>query len=41
LILCDDVEPAAGEEAVFDLLGVRTEIRAASFPHVHPGSASK
>src|SRR5262249_31973487 len=36
LVLCDDVEERPGEEAVFDLRGVRTHIRALSFPYTHP-----
>jgi hypothetical protein len=36
LVLCDEVEPAPGEEGVYNLLGVRTQIRAATFPYVHP-----
>ncbi len=36
LILCDEVEKRPGEEAVFDLRGVRTHVRARSFPYIHP-----
>jgi hypothetical protein len=36
MILCDDIERVPDEENAFNLLGVRTEIQAASFPHVHP-----
>jgi hypothetical protein len=36
LILCDDVEEIPGEEAVFDLHGVRTSVRAQAFPYTHP-----
>ncbi len=36
LVVCDEVAPSPGEEGVFDLRGVRVELRAASFPHTHP-----
>lgn len=36
LILCDDLEERPGEEAVFDLRGVRTHVRARSFRYTHP-----
>jgi hypothetical protein len=36
LILCDEVEEIPGEEAVFDLHGVRTHIQARTFPYTHP-----
>jgi hypothetical protein len=52
LILCDAVERRPGEEALYDLRGVRTAVSARSFPYTHaelwvylqltghPGSAS-
>jgi hypothetical protein len=36
LVLCDAIDERAGEEAVFDLRGVRTQLRAASFPCCPP-----
>jgi hypothetical protein len=36
MVLCDEIMPTVAENDVYDLLGVRTEIRAAAFPHVHP-----
>jgi hypothetical protein len=36
LVLCDDVEEHPGEEAVFDLRGVRGHVQARSFPYTHP-----
>jgi hypothetical protein len=36
LVLCDEVEERPGEEAVFDLRGVRTHVQAHSFPYTHP-----
>src|SRR5439155_5235130 len=36
LILCDEIEELPGGEDVFDLSGIRTQVRAASFPYVHP-----
>jgi len=36
LLLCDHLEPAPGEEGVYNLFGVRTKIEASTFPHVHP-----
>src|SRR3979411_3343708 len=36
MVLCDEVEERSGEEAVYDLRGVRTHARAWSFPHTHP-----
>ena len=36
LVLCDEVEQRPGEEAVFDLRGVRTHVRARAFPYTHP-----
>jgi hypothetical protein len=36
LVLCDEVEERPGEEAVFDLRGVRTHVQARSFPYTHP-----
>jgi hypothetical protein len=36
MLLCDEIESVAGEEDVSNLLGVRTPIKAATFPHVHP-----
>ncbi len=35
LVLCDEVRRRPDEDAVFDLRGVRTEVRAASFPHTY------
>jgi hypothetical protein len=32
MVVCDDIQPR--EERVYDLFGVRTEIRASTFPHV-------
>jgi hypothetical protein len=36
MVLCDDVEERPGEEAVFDLRGVRAHVQARSFPYTHP-----
>jgi hypothetical protein len=36
LVLCDEVEQRPGEEAVFDLRGVRTHVQTHSFPYTHP-----
>jgi hypothetical protein len=36
LILCDEVEELSGEEELFNLNGVRTQVRARSFPYFHP-----
>jgi hypothetical protein len=36
LVLCDEVEELSGEEELFNLNGVRTQVRARSFPYVHP-----
>jgi hypothetical protein len=36
LVLCDEVEELPGEEAVYDLHGVRTYVRARAFPYTHP-----
>jgi hypothetical protein len=36
LVLCDAVEELPGEEAVFDLRGVRGHVGAPSFPYTHP-----
>ncbi len=36
LVLCDEVEELPGEELFFNLNGVRTQVRAPSFPYVHP-----
>ena len=36
LVLCDDIEERPGEADVFDLRGVRTHVRARSFPDTHP-----
>jgi hypothetical protein len=36
LVLCDEIEPVSAEGNVYNLLGVRTEIRAETYPHVHP-----
>ena len=36
LVLCDEVEQRAGEEAVYDLHGVRTYVSAGAFPYTHP-----
>jgi hypothetical protein len=36
LVVCDEIEPSAGQEDVFDLRGVRTMIPADGFPHTHP-----
>jgi hypothetical protein len=36
LILCDAIERHPEEEDVFDLRGVRTQVRARSFPYTHP-----
>jgi hypothetical protein len=36
LVLCDAVEELPGEEDVFDLSGVRTQVQATAFPYVHP-----
>jgi hypothetical protein len=36
LVLCDDVEELPAGEDLFNLGRVRTQVRAASFPYVHP-----
>jgi len=36
LIVCDAVEELSSEEELFDLNGVRTQVRARSFPYFHP-----
>jgi hypothetical protein len=36
LVLCEEVEERHGEEAVYDLRGVRTYVRARAFPYTHP-----
>ncbi len=36
LVLCDEVEELSGEEELFNLNGVRTQVRARSFPYFHP-----
>jgi hypothetical protein len=36
LVLCDHIERRPGEPGVFDLRGVRTGVRATSFPYAHP-----
>lgn len=36
LVICDEVEELPGGENLFTLSGVRTQIRAPSFPYVHP-----
>jgi hypothetical protein len=36
MVLCDAIERAPGEDDVFNLIGVRTQIRAGSFPYSHP-----
>ena len=36
MVLCDHVEESSDELETFDLSGVRTDIRASSFPHVYP-----
>ena len=36
LVLCDAVEELPGEENLFNLNGVRTQVRARSFPYFHP-----
>jgi hypothetical protein len=36
LVLCDEVEELPGGEDVFNLIGVRTHVRARSFPYFHP-----
>jgi hypothetical protein len=35
LVLCDEVEELPGEEDLCNLNGVRTEVRASSFPYFH------
>ncbi len=35
-VLCDEIVAKVGEDRVFDLKGVRSEVRAAAFPHTHP-----
>ncbi len=37
LIVCDEVEQSPDDERVFNLIGVRTAIRAPSYPYTHPG----
>src|SRR5262245_56536576 len=36
LVLCDDVDELPGEEAVYDLHGVRAHVSARVFPYTHP-----
>src|SRR5207245_2876073 len=36
MVLCDDLEITPGEDPVFNLFGVRTLIKADSFPYSHP-----
>jgi hypothetical protein len=36
LVLCDAIAEHPDEQGVFDLRGVRTQLRARSFPHTHP-----
>jgi hypothetical protein len=36
LVLCDEVEQRPGEEPVFDLRGVRTQVQSSSFPYRRP-----
>src|SRR5262245_3829751 len=36
LVLCDDVDELTGDEPLFNLSRVRTEVRASTFPYVHP-----
>jgi hypothetical protein len=36
MVLCDELESSPGEDAVFNLFGVRTFIRAGTFPYSHP-----
>jgi hypothetical protein len=36
MVVCDDIESVTGQEGVFNLTGVRAEIRAARFPYTHP-----
>jgi hypothetical protein len=36
VVVCDEVQQRLGEAGVYDLIGVRTEIRAPVFPHVQP-----
>jgi hypothetical protein len=36
LVLCDEIEQHSGEEDVFDLRGVRTQVRTHSFPYRPP-----
>ena len=36
LALCDAIEEHPDEKGVFDLRGVRTSVRARSFPYTHP-----
>ena len=36
LVLCDEIEQRPGAEAVFDLRGVRTQVRAHAFPYRPP-----
>jgi hypothetical protein len=35
MVLCDEIEVSPDEEGVFNLNGVRTRVRAESFPHTH------
>lgn len=36
MVLCDDFEPSADEDGVFQLYGVRTRIQVDVFPYSHP-----
>jgi hypothetical protein len=36
LVLCDEVEELSGEEQLFNLNGVRTQVGASAFPYIHP-----
>jgi hypothetical protein len=36
LVVCDEVEELPGGEELFNLIGVRTQVGALSFPYAHP-----
>jgi hypothetical protein len=36
MVLCDEIERTEEQGEVYNLTGVRTEIRASAFPYVHP-----
>ena len=36
LVLCDEIEQASHDPDTFNLIGVRSEIKASEFPYTHP-----